>query len=546
MSVENIIVGTNRENIKSGVIDTLIAYKQLGEKFDNPPEVKLVIVPQVLGTSEKIGVRDIAITTAMQCYAAGDSKLKPRPEEKQQAIADSTAKAGHHTTRMHSNFTFHLKVSRDLAERILHFTPFYNSEQQSQRYVEAKEGSYEVPANLTTEQKELYVTSAEYMNRMYFELLSDLHPEVERRVIDMYPGAGWNVEKTAKRLNSKMDKICQEVARYVLPIAQRTTMYHSINELQLLRLFRGSQMENFTDEGRYIVASMIEEVAKNDPSILLELDKPLSTHARPNIIEQRVFQKQEFDKVLGSNNSLLLGITENPRHALAVAVRNVIGVSEKMVDDEESLKYLMDPKLNPLLSDVYEMGMFDPFTACLRQISFTFSTKLSHTAESQRQRHRGTPGATPTVNNQYDGTADYMTPLVIRENPILTEKFDWVMENIYGNVEKCLEAGIPKEVALKLLPNAHTIRTVETGDLFDWLHRFKQRLCYLAQEEICFISIEQVRQLLNFIPEAEKMFQAPCGVAHEANTGKCPEGDRWCGKPVWKWKIDKYMKERLI
>src|SRR5258708_2819207 len=188
--------------------------------------------------------------------------------------------------------------------------------------------------------------------------------------------------------------------------------------------------------------------------------------------------------------------------------------------------------------------MFDPLTSCLRQVSATFVTRLSHTAESQRQRQRRTPGAVPVVN--YDGTPDYMTPLVINENPELKTKYDEIMTNIYGNIEKCIVAGIPREVAIKLLPNAHMIRIVETGDLFDWLHRFKQRLCFLAQEEICFISIEQVEQLLEVIPDAEKMFQAPCGVAHVAGTGKCPEGDRWCGKPVWKWNIKRYKKERLI
>lgn len=538
---------SNPERIKPGVLETLTGYKKLREKFENPPEVVLIIKPQVLGDEEgEVGVRDIAITTAMQCYAGGDSKMKPRPEDKQQAIADSTAEAGHHTTRMHANFTFHIKVTRDLAERVLHANPFYNSEQQSQRYVEAKQGNYEIPADLTQEQRELYISSAEYMNNAYFQMLEALHPDVETRIRKMYPQAGWNSEKTSKRLNSKIDKICQEVARYVLPIAQKTTMYHTLSELQILRLFRASQMENFTDEAKYVIASMIEVISKEDPSILLELDKPLPPYPHQNFEESRLDQVKEFDHILGEKNTAIVGTTTNLRENLATAVRNIVGATKKLLPDEEALKLLISPTNNHLLADVYETGMLDPLTQCLRQASITAVTKLSHTAESQRQRQRRTPGAVPTVDEFYNGAIDYMTPLVVRESPQLMKKYDEIMNNIYANVEKCLEAGIPKQIALKLLPNAQTIRIVETGDLFDWLHRFKQRLCYLAQEEFCFISIEQVEQFTDMFPEFSELFLAPCAIAQKAGTGRCPEGDRWCGKPVWKWTINKYKEERLI
>lgn len=531
---------------KQEVVDVLGSYLDLESKFENPPIVSLELVSTPLN-GEEIGARDIATTTAVQCYAPGTAKLKSRGDEKSQSIAESTLKGGHHTTRMHTYYTFHLTVTRDLTERTLHFTPFYNSEQQSQRYVEAKAGNYEIPAGLTPEQREKYVELAEYMNNAYFDLLVMLGPEVEKRMKQMYPEDGWNVAGTKARLDSKTQKICQEIARYVLPIAQKTTMYHSLSELQILRLFRASQFQNFTDEGRFVIAKMIEEIAKIDPTILQELDKPIvSNHGADHNIFSIVDQKTEFDNLLDQRQSLLLSGTKDPRKVLAIAVRNVLGKGDAEVLDENALSFLMDPKNNPLLADVYETGMFDPLTSALRQVSFTFATKLSHTAESQRQRQRRTPGATPPVDQQYDGTADYITPLVIRENPNLQKKYDGIMRNIYFGINSCLKAGIPKEIALKLLPNAHAIRTVETGDLFDWLHRFKQRLCYLAQEEICFISIEQALDVLKILPEAEKMLQAPCGVASVAETGRCPEGDRWCGKPVWKWRLNQYKEGRLV
>ncbi len=518
----------------------LLDYLKLGSKFENPPRVEIRLMPNARS-------RDIAITTAVQCYAPGDAKLKERTDEKSQSIADSTLVAGHHTTRMHANYTFWIDVTRDLTERTLHSHPFYNSEQQSQRYVEAKAGNYEVPAGLTEEQREIYIQTAEYSNQAYFDLLGLLNPEVERRIKEMYPEKGWNVQKTADRLNTKVKKICQEVARYVLPIAQRTKMYHTLNELQILRLFRASQQENFTDEGRYVIAKMIEEIAQHDDSILLELEKPLPEYPSPRFENKVISEQQtEIDILLKDKDGILLGNTENPRKVLVQAVRNVLGISQTAMGDEDVLNLLMSPKNNPLLADTYETGMLHPLTACLRQISFTFISKVSHTAESQRQRHRRTPGAVPPIEKTYTGQPDYVTPLVIRENRVLREKYDQVMQNIYRGVERCIQAGIPLQTALKLLPNAHALRIVETGDLFDWLHRFKQRLCYLAQEEICFLSICEAEQILEVLPEAESMLQAPCGVAVVAGTGKCPEGDRWCGQPVWKLKIQDYKKGRLV
>ncbi len=193
------------------------------------------------------------------------------------------------------------------------------------------------------------------------------------------------------------------------------------------------------------------------------------------------------------------------------------------------------------------MGIMDPLTSCLREASARFATKLSHTADSQRQRQRQTFAATPPIEAMYDGRSDYRVPLLVRENEKLNEKYRSIMGTIYTNVERCLEAGIPKEWALLLLPNCHTIRVVERGDLFDWLHRLKDRLCYTAQEEIFFISVEQAQQIVRLLPEAEPMILAKCGVRQASDLKpRCPEEQRWCGQPVYNWGIEDYKRNRLI
>ena len=527
----------------------------LGSKFENPPQVKGELITQSYPGLEPVNVLDIAATTALQCYAKGVTSMRPRPQHYE--IARSTLNAGHDTTRLHHQATFKLTgVSRETVHQILHSTPFYNSEQQSQRYAEAKIGFYLVPSGLDESQKQIFLDAAKYTNQQYQILIEALRPEVENRVRSAYSPSAWNVKNSADRLNTKIDKACQEIARYVLPIAQQTVMDHTLSELQLLRLFRSSLMPHFNNEAKYVVGEMVKVVADADPQFLEELRQPLSNfpqiESEPISQEYVMAQKTEFDSRLAGQNSALVDANSvDHRKILANAVRNVLGLPSSKLTDEEALDHLFNPAKNPLLADIMESGMFDPLTSCLRQTHLTFEILLSHTADSQRQRHRRTPGATPTLEAVYsnleNGNLDYITPMVIKENPVLSNLYHQIMTEIYQNVQNAINSGIPKNQALTLLPNAHSYRVTESGDLFDWIHRLKQRLCFNAQEEIFFISVNQAQQILKLIPEASKILQAPCGIRRFADISPfCPEGTRYCGTRVDLLPLDNYPDYRLI
>lgn len=461
-------------------------------------------------------------------------------DPKAHAVAESTLEAGHHTTRMHANFTFQFAgVSRETLRQVFHGYPFYNSEEQSQRYVEVKPDSYCIPDGLTSHQQEVFVNAAQYANDAYYEFLELLKPAVEARMHEMYPKAGWNVQRTKERLETKSKKIRQEVARYMLTTAQETNLYYTVSELSLLRLFRASQMDHFSDEARFVIASMITEIGKNDPTIFDELRMPLPPYERQQSgSEAYIAAHARIDAILEDKRSALVSASSNMAYVFELAQQLVSG----RVNSEE----ITDPLKNPYLADTYDIGMHDPVTQILRLGTMTFVTRLSHTAEYQRERHRRTPGVSAPLAQSYTGVPDYITPMIIKEDPELCAKYDEVMQKIYDGVEAAIASGIPKDVAITLLPNAHAIRVVETGDLFDWAHRWKQRLCLLAQEEIFFVSVDQVQAAIAEFPDIAYLLQAPCGLAHRAHTGRCPEGDRWCGKGVWNWGIDQYAQGRLI
>ena len=512
---------SERRNLKRIEVEyQLTEYQQYGGKFVMPPKVALKLISKP-PTGEIIGSESIAASTAIQCYAPGVALMKNREDQKSLEIAESTLEAGHHTTRLHVNYTFQLiGLTRSVTHDIFHTTPFYNSEQQSQRYVEAKDGNYLIPKDLMLEQSQFFKTACNFANKAYFEMQELLKPAVEKRVREMNPVGGWKVESTKERLESKIKKITQEVSRYVLPIGQHTNYFHTISELQLLRLFRASKMSNFTGEAKFIISEMINTVKDFDPSILNELDKPISGLGEPNNL---VDNNDNFDNFLKGKLSRLISQPETDLF------------KQKVVYDAR------------LLADGYDIGMFDPKTSKLRNTFLKFASKLSHAGDSQRQRHRRTASNVFNIGQEYIGEHDFMTPLVIREDTDIKPIYEKIMHQMFENVDHALEIGIPKEYATLLIPNAMNIRVIEGGDLFDWIHRWKQRLCYLAQEEIFFVSLDQVKDLEKVMPEIKPMLMAPCGIRKTGGISpRCPEGNRWCGQPVYNWQLKEYEKHRLI
>ena len=119
------------------------------------------------------------------------------------------------------------------------------------------------------------------------------------------------------------------------------------------------------------------------------------------------------------------------------------------------------------------------------------------------------------------------------------------MTRTWQAIDQLLNSGVSRESALYLLPNAFPIRFEESGDLMHFHHKWVQRLCYTAQEEIWNASRDEVRQVEQRFPEIGKHLRAPCTVREAAGTKPfCPEGDRFCGIAVWRLPLERYA--RLI
>src|SRR3979411_3471845 len=89
---------------------------------------------------------DSAIAAARTCYAPRLIGPEEITDKQRLNIGAATFYSGHHTVFQHAHFEFGLEnVSRQFVWSFLHAHPFYNSEQQSTRYVRMERAQVSVP-----------------------------------------------------------------------------------------------------------------------------------------------------------------------------------------------------------------------------------------------------------------------------------------------------------------------------------------------------------------------------------------------------------------
>ena len=113
----------------------------MAAQLSRPPESRQQ--PPIETRAPRVSLRnsfahpfDSAISAARTCYSPRIIEPEEITEKQRVTIGSATFYGGHHTVYQHAHFEFGLEnVSRQFVWSFLHAHPFYNSEQQSQRYV---------------------------------------------------------------------------------------------------------------------------------------------------------------------------------------------------------------------------------------------------------------------------------------------------------------------------------------------------------------------------------------------------------------------------
>ncbi|MBI3180601.1 MAG: FAD-dependent thymidylate synthase [Myxococcales bacterium] len=489
---------------------------------------------------------DNAVAAARSCYSgriitAEEVGRDERSREARDRIANETYEAGHHTILQHAAFQFAIEgVSRQCIWSFLHSHPFYNSEQVSQRYVEVKPGNVLLP-ELGEREEGVYRAAVEAQMVSYRALLELLSPKVSEEYFRLFPGRRRSKEKWA----SAVKKRAQEVARYVLPIGTLAHLYHTVSGLTLHRYHRLCRQLDVPAETALVVEAMVSEVSRVDPLYFRKLEDPLpleetleyaalKERGRLELGGSREY-RSEFDRRLGPYRSRLVDYKVSGAESVAQGVRDVLGLARGEMGDESAIELVLSPAQNRYLGEALTLTTLSKLTRALSHAHFTFQKKLSHSADSQDQRHRMAPASRPVLFAHFEpGEVDVVVPGLIEAVPEARELYLESMRRTWVAIGRLLEAGVSAELALYLVPNAFPIRFLESGDLLHLHHKWVQRLCFNAQEEIWRASLEEVLQVRKVHPLLARHLLPPCGLRKEAGRAPfCPEGPRYCGVPAW-------------
>jgi thymidylate synthase ThyX len=457
------------------------------------------------------------------------------------AIGAATYNGGHHTVYQHAHFEFGLEaVSRQFVWNFLHSYPFYNSEQSSQRYVKLGEVRAYVPP-LEGEALGIYQRQVNRAWDTYRELSELLLDDTRSVLDDLRHVTDQSTDRKRKRVAKEAEKKAIEIARYVIPVAAFTSMVHTISGITLHRLARLMHSGDTPRETALVISRMVDAVRQVDPDFFERIgDPPLETDEVPEFVQRGGMEsetdpsfKDEFDRSLEGRMSVLVSHDERAESIVADAYRLAMGYSRDQVGDDEALQRIMDPALNPYRLDKLNVTFHSPLTRPLHHARYTFYKRISHTADSQEQRHRMVHGSRPQMLFTDSREPDYITPMLLQRNQRARAVYQRAMQDAWDAKNALLDRGVPREDALYLLPNAAAIRFVESGDLLFLLHKWVMRTCFNAQEEIYQSAMEEVEQVRAVHPRLMERVGPPCVVRVGLARPICTEGDHFCGVPVW-------------
>src|SRR5206468_4305883 len=146
-------------------------------------------------------------------------------------------------------------------------------------------------------------------------------------------------------------KRCQEVSRYVLPVATHAHLYHTISGLTLHRYHRLCGQFDVPAEQRIIVQKMVDAVNQFDPGFFKFIEDPLPLEKTHEYQVIETFNKdarccwpkafiQEFDRDLDGLSPKLVDYKVHSESVLAQSVRSVLGLPQMAMPDAEAIDWV--------------------------------------------------------------------------------------------------------------------------------------------------------------------------------------------------------------
>ena len=344
---------------------------------------------------------DGAIAAARTCYSPRVVAAAEVTDRQRDSIGALTFDAGHHTVYQHAHFEFGLEnISRQLVWTSLHAYPFYNSEQSSQRYVKLREPRAFVPPIAGEALDGLRARDPLGAWDSYAELSALLKDDAFRILKELRYVTPRASAERLKGIEKEAEKKAIETARYVIPLAAFTSMVHTVSGITLHRLRRMAAAGDAPYEARQVIGRMVDLVREADPFFFEKVgceELPAERAARGVLPAGRAPAAtplpRRSTRRLSGRVSRLVDYSQGAEGLVADAVRTTFGLTAEDMSDDEAIDRVLNPARNRYRLEVMNVSYHSPLMRALNHPSYTFEKRLSHTADSQDQRHRMVPAS---------------------------------------------------------------------------------------------------------------------------------------------------------
>lgn len=404
----------------------------------------------------------------------GDSDAvfeKSGNSENNEKLIKKVLKSGHRSTIEHAVFTLSMRNVSAYVEQFFIEFRLASFTVKSRRYVDFSKQGYHIPNDLPEKELKIY---REYMDMLF--------------------------EAYGKLLENDIPK---EDARFLLPYSFNSNFYCTLNARELINLVCAMKYGRGKDnpELRSLAEQITEQINGIFPCITDEITlEPTDCGTAEEAAPKRDMGKTVYYTENKAGEVKMLNCPADPQGLLEAAAK-VTGAE----------------------ADIAKMPLWDR-PRVLEQLNYTFLvSNVTLSGITHLVRHRMQSIIVPPIQS-----IDFNRH-IIPESVLHNEKAEAIYRGAVAKADEITALALKNDILKKYIYyfalSGNVIDIMTTVNARELLLFIKLRTCNRAQWEVRNIAVQMLEGLREHFPELFDGYGPSCFVC-----GRCPEGDRTCGK----------------
>ena len=345
-----------------------------------------------------------------------------------------------------------------------------------------------------------------------------------------------------KQIEKDAEKRAIETARYVIPIARvHLDGAHRLGHRAAPPAADDEHGRHAARGARWSSREMVRLVKEWDPLFFEKVgpapieadDVPEARFPKPRSGGDRY--AAEFDARLNGRWSRLRDASPDAEEIVAESVRSVFGLTADEMSDDEALDRVMNPARNRYRLDILNVSYHSPLMRALHHATYVFEKRLSHTADSQDQRHRMVPASRPLMTFADTAQPDYITPRLIAANPRARSGVRRVDARGVGREEPAAGSSACRSSSRSTC--CRTPRRCASSSRARCWRCCTSGRCAPAstrRRRSTWRRWTRSSRCAPLHPRIGRHIGPPCVIRNGLISPRCTEGTHFCGVPVWR------------